>query len=302
MRLSSRLAGGILLWAALALVPGWARAELDLNDPETYRTAREYMLLIINQARHQAGAGSVRLDPLANKTARQHAADMLSRGYLSHWNPEGLKPTRRYNLLGGFHALGENVYFKHGPLLELTEMLDELLKVLLESPGHRETILDPRYTHVGLGFALNAAARDFYSAQEFIVRIGGDYLCPPGAYVGERVVFSGRFDPYRYELAHVVVGYEELPEPRDKQWLMSTGSYRDADKLVAGYTPQANIHFTGMDTYHDIEVDGEQGAFSCEALLNYKNRAGMYYLFLWLTDKRTKEAVHAATATVVVTR
>jgi hypothetical protein len=274
----------------------------DFNDRETLQFARDYMLLQINQARAAAGVSPVRLDPLAAEAAHKHAADMLARGYFSHWDPEGLKPTRRFNLLGGFHALGENIYFAHGFSGSTEQLIDDTIHVLLDSPGHRRTILDPSYTHVGLGFALDAARGDFYVAQEFIARVGGDYVCPPTAKVGQRVEFSGRFDPQRYQLEHVVVGYEERPQPRSARWLAATDEYQDSDKMIAGYTPQRNIVYQGMETYHDISVNELQGSFKCSALLDFKGYEGLYYLFLWLRDRRSGASVLAATATVDVTK
>src|SRR4029077_17610672 len=89
--------------------------------------------------------------------AAQHLPQANSqRGYFSHWNPEGLKPTRRYNLLGGFHALGENIYYFHGPFTTVEAMVDGALDKLMGSEGHRKTILGAAYTHVGLYFAANA--------------------------------------------------------------------------------------------------------------------------------------------------
>lgn len=296
-----RVAAGLVL-AALLLSAGAARAvEADLTDPDTYVYAQRYLLLQLNQLRGLSGIGRVELDPLACQAAKQHAAEMLGGRYLSHWNRRGLKPTRRYNLLGGFHSLGENVYRQRGGGGSLEERLQLMLDTLLNSDGHRQTMLGAHYTHVGLGFALSDDGRDFYGVQEFIVRVGGEYQCPLDALVGETVEFSGRFDPRVFSLAYLVVGYEELPEPRNREWLSRTGSYSDADKLVAGYAPDSQQNFEGLETFHDIEVDGQQGWFRCPVRLDYKSKEGLYYLFVWLTRRQTGEAVLAAVAAVEVT-
>jgi hypothetical protein len=299
--MSARLAAGLVI-SALLLSAGVARAvEPDLSDPDTYAYAQRYLLLQLNQLRGRAGVGRVELDPLACQAAKQHATEMLSGRYLSHWNRQGLKPTRRYNLLGGYHSLGENVYRQRGGGGSLEERLQLMLDTLLQSEGHSQTMLGPNYTHVGLGFALSSDGRDFYGVQEFIVRVGGEYECPLSARVGETVEFSGRFDPRVFGLAYLVVGYEELPVPRDREWLSLTESYRDADKLVAGYAPDALQNFEGLETFHDIQVDSRQGWFRCPVRLDYKSREGLYYLFVWLTRRQTGEAVLAAVAAVEVT-
>lgn len=283
--------------------PAQAQRELpDFSDYATLTFAQEYSLLVINRERAAAGAGAVRLDPLANQVAKQHAQDMLARGYFSHWDPEGLKPTRRFNLLGGYHALGENIYFAHGYSGTVEELVDVLMRVLMDSPGHRRTIIDPAYTHVGLGFAMDRAGGDFYVSQEFITRVGGDYHCPLFARVGERVEFSGRFDSQRYEVEQVTVSYEERPQPRDRRWLAKTNEYSDGEKMIAGYVPNPHTTFNGMDTFHDLQIDQQQGWFKCQALMDFKGREGMYYILLWLRDRASGRSFIAATATVDVTR
>ena len=154
---------------------------------------------------------------------------------------------------------------------------------------------------MGLGFALGTAERSFYTAQEFVSRIGGEYYCPLYARVGGQIELSGRFDRHLYSLEHVIVGFEERPKTRSRRWLMRSETYRDADKLFAGYSPEQNVYFPSMATYHDITVD-DAGWFKCRVLMDYKGREGMYYLFVWLREKRGGMPVLAAVATVDVTK
>jgi uncharacterized protein YkwD len=292
-----------LLLAALSGHTGAAAKDIpDFTDYDTLQFAQDYSLLCINQERDKAGAPPLRLDPLAAQAAKLHADDMLARGYFSHWDPDGLKPTRRFNLLGGYHALGENIYFAHGDPDSAEEMIDAEMRTLMASPGHRRTILDPAYTHVGLGFSLGSGRGDFYADQEFITRVGGEYTCPLAAKVGQRVQFSGRYDAQRYTLEHIIVGYEERPVPRSTRWLANTGSYSDAQKMIAGYSADPRISYPGMDSYHDLQVDAANGRFRCQALLDFKGHEGLYYLFLWLKDRRSGKTFIAATATVDVTQ
>lgn len=287
----------LIVWSTVSHAAG-----NELCDPERYSYAQQYLLLEINRQRDQVGAQRVSLVPLACQSAKLHADDMLEGGFFSHWNRAGLKPTRRYNLLGGYDALGENIYYKHGSPASLTESLDEMLATLVDSEGHRKTLLDPAYTHVGLGFAMSADGRDFYGVQDFIARLGGGYSCPLTAQLGAQIRFSGRFDPYRFALQHVIIGYEEHPEPRSVKWLMRTGSYGDANKLFAGYTADQRIEFRDMQTYYDLEVDPERGWFECRPVLDFKRKEGLYYLFLWLRNNQSGKSTLAATVTVDVQR
>ena len=225
---------------------------------------------------------------------------MLRQGYFSHWDPAGLKPTRRFNLLGGYHTLTENVYFQQSDNLQLRESLELMLNTLLESEGHREAILDPHHTHVGLAFA--ASGRQFYAAQEFITRIGGEYECPLAAKLGDEVEFSGRFDTKRYSFSHVLLAWEERPKPRDKTWLSKSGPYGDADEVFAACTAGTGLKFEGIPETDSVVVDPATGRFICSAVPNYDNREGLYYLYMWLNDSRTGLRVMAAVATIDITK
>jgi len=227
---------------------------------------------------------------------------MLAGNFFSHWNRSGDKPTRRYNRLGGYHNLSENIYMLHSSGKTIEAHLELMIKTLMDSPGHRRTIMDPAFTHVGLGFSLSSDGRDFYGVQEFISRVGGEYYCKLNARVGERVKFTGRFDALNFTMTQINIGYEELPQPRERIWLSKTGSYSNADKTVAGYIPDTRARFDSLETYHDIEIDQKRGTFSCNALMDYKGKAGLYYIFAWLEHRRTGETVLAAVATVEVTR
>jgi uncharacterized protein YkwD len=42
-------------------------------------------------------------------SAQQHAENMLTNGYFSHWDTNGYKPYVRYTLAGGQGAVNENI-------------------------------------------------------------------------------------------------------------------------------------------------------------------------------------------------
>jgi uncharacterized protein YkwD len=288
----------LFILIALPLTP--AHAEEDWNDAQFYRQAQEYMLASINKFRGKKGVPPVQLDITAGQLAKGHAEDMLGGEYFSHWDLSGNKPTRRWNMLGGFDSVSENIYYYGGTWPGMQRLIDDAMKTLMNSSGHRATIMDPAHTHVGLGFAVDPRARKFYVDQEFVTRAGGDYNCPDSGTVGDTVDFTGQFDPEHYAFEQVILGYEELPQARSQKWLNSTESYSDADRLVAGFSTDRNIRFNGMATYNDVSCNG--GCFTCHAKLDFKGQEGLYYLFLWLRDKRTGQPFMAATATVEARR
>ena len=109
--------------------------------------------------RQQADAD---LEPLENDpellpAAQAHALDMLERGYFGHVTPRGLDPSDRVALLhrrlvGG---VGENLAEHRGLSAEQLEAQVGLVAVkimdgLMQSPAHRENILNSEYTHLAI--------------------------------------------------------------------------------------------------------------------------------------------------------
>lgn len=75
---------------------------------------------------------------------RAHCEDMFKRGYFSHYTPEGLSPFDRMSQTGiTFNYAGENL------ALAPDEQL--AMQGLMQSPGHRENILNPNYGRIGIG-------------------------------------------------------------------------------------------------------------------------------------------------------
>ena len=118
------------------------------------------MLDLINAER--AGVGR---DPLVlgdNVAAQLHAEASLAHCFSSHWGVDGLKPYMRYSLAGGYQSNGENVSGinycikasdGYRALSGIEREIDETMEGLMQSSGHRRTILLPRYKKVNIGLA-----------------------------------------------------------------------------------------------------------------------------------------------------
>ena len=86
--------------------------------------------------------------------AREHSADMLRRGYFDHRSPEGLRPVDRV-VRQGVHlqCCSENLYsIRYGPE-DPVEMATRVVNGWMDNPGHRENILSPLFSFVGVGVA-----------------------------------------------------------------------------------------------------------------------------------------------------
>ena len=80
------------------------------------------------------------------EVARLHSEDMSLRGFFSHVNPEGEQPWDRLERFGvtNWQTVGENI--ARG---DMTPAVVE--RAWMNSPGHRANILNPDYTHIGVG-------------------------------------------------------------------------------------------------------------------------------------------------------
>jgi len=110
---------------------------------------------LTNEERKAAGLQPLRLNSELNQLAQVHSDDMVTVGYFAHEDVSGCALTCRVkkSKLEPL-AWAENIVVLHkSHLLSQEEIAAELMESWLESGGHRENILHPSYTHVGIGFA-----------------------------------------------------------------------------------------------------------------------------------------------------
>jgi uncharacterized protein YkwD len=121
--------------------------------------AENDMLVAVNKEREANGLLLLRMDVSLRKLARNHSADMLLRGYFSHYTPEGLSPFDRMNAANiEYTYAGEN--------LALAPSTDLAMQGLLNSQGHRANILNPNFERIGIG-AVDGGVYGIMFSQEF---------------------------------------------------------------------------------------------------------------------------------------
>lgn len=127
--------------------------------------AEQRMLFLLNRDRRRAGLRPLELDPELETMARAHSRDMLRNDFFAHVSPRSGRLVERAESAGVRYArLGENIAV-HGDV-------DAAEAALLRSPGHRVNILDPSFTHVGIGIAFGTdtdGERRMYITQNFMV-------------------------------------------------------------------------------------------------------------------------------------
>lgn len=106
--------------------------------------SEEKMLLLVNKERENHNLKPLVSDNNLKKVARNYSFDMLSRGFFSHYNPEGLSPFDRL-------AKANITFFAAGENLALAPSVEFSMQGLMNSPGHRANILSPDFGKIGIG-------------------------------------------------------------------------------------------------------------------------------------------------------
>jgi uncharacterized protein YkwD len=104
-------------------------------------------------AKSFAPAPPLNLSGTLGTVALGHASDMAEHGYFEHQDLTGHSPADRVRAIGYKERLvGENIAY--GP-----ESVDEVMRGWLDSPGHCENIMDPRFAEMGLALVAGHGAR-----------------------------------------------------------------------------------------------------------------------------------------------
>ncbi len=140
--------------ASYAPIAADVRLERDLLD-------------LTNAERRRMGLSTLLPDEALALAARHHAQEMVSLNYFSHSSPTPRNATLSQRVAQAGSAaigVGENL-----ALVGPQEVAQRSVQGWMESPGHRENLLRPDYTHVGFGTARDASGRVFV-AQVFAVQ------------------------------------------------------------------------------------------------------------------------------------
>jgi uncharacterized protein YkwD len=98
-------------------------------------------------------APPVRLSGTLASVAFGHANDMARHNYFEHEDLAGHSPADRVRAVGYQEKLvGENIAY--GP-----KSADEVVQGWLDSPGHCENIMDPRFAEMGIAYAAGQSSR-----------------------------------------------------------------------------------------------------------------------------------------------
>ncbi|SES43009.1 Uncharacterized conserved protein YkwD, contains CAP (CSP/antigen 5/PR1) domain [Streptomyces sp. yr375] len=121
------------LWASPRTPDGLARTAAEVVD-------------LTNRERTRTGLRPLAVDPSLTAAAQAHSADMVARAFYSHTSPEGGRPWDRAAAAGSTRrTIGENIACGQRSAAEVVDGW-------MNSPGHRANILEPAFTHIGVGY------------------------------------------------------------------------------------------------------------------------------------------------------
>jgi uncharacterized protein YkwD len=109
-------------------------------------TAEAQVLALTNQERAKSGCGPLRMNSALTKAAEAHAADMVDEHFFAHDSLDGRSPFDRMKA-AGFKggAMAENIAVGYSSAAAV-------VKGWMNSPGHRQNILNCTYTMIGIGY------------------------------------------------------------------------------------------------------------------------------------------------------
>lgn len=121
------------------------------REVSTTAEARRALLARINALRAASAMRALAIDETLSRVAQKHAEKLGREGTLVHYTAEGRGITSRLRAISyGFDGVAENLAVASGPMAAHF--------ALEHSPGHRQTLLDPRFDRIGIGVSWQKAS------------------------------------------------------------------------------------------------------------------------------------------------
>jgi uncharacterized protein YkwD len=154
MNAQSRLLPVLLLLAGTSF--GLVRAADD--EPEFKLSADEQKILeLTNKAREKDKLGPLKPNPVLTEVARAHSANMAKQGKMEH-DLDGKTSAQRVKAAGYEYSwTGENIAMGENWSIQ------GVFKGWMDSPPHRENILNANYKEIGIGIAKDKDGKDYFT-------------------------------------------------------------------------------------------------------------------------------------------
>ena len=251
---------------------------------EREAAAKRKLLRRINADRAIAGVSPLEYDLLAAHVGDAFCAEAAAGNFTGHWDLAGRPPYLRWALAGGVDFHGQNVGSiswtgwdvpgeEVGRLL--LECHDRMMAERPPDDGHRRAILDPNWTHVGIGVAW--AGGEFRMTEEFVRRVAEWVELPAGPLAAEGAATVRMKLPDGWTVGLLEVAFEPPHAPLTRTEIERRRSYG----LPKGFAVLRPTLATPMRY-----SDGGRGDFTVthgriEARIPLEKGPGSYYAILY---------------------
>ena len=161
----------------------------DSAWPETLTPEEQAFIEKVNAERTERGLNALTVDARLVRTARAHSREMDAQGYFSHRSPTPGLATPMGRYLTGLREeglsppvsllIGENIYYCS--VFNDIYNVDYGHRALMDSPGHRANLLDPRFTRIGVGVCRDVRGRFWVTEMFLTERVTPGHAGPSSA-------------------------------------------------------------------------------------------------------------------------
>ncbi len=135
-------------------------APVQAAPTPAFGTFEQQVFDLTNQQRTQQGLSPLSLNLTLNDVAEKHSQDMATRNYFSHQGLDGSQPWDRMRADGyNYSRAAENIAFGQ-------PTPQDVVTAWMNSPGHRQNILDPNLKDIGVGYSNGYWTQDFGTAMQ----------------------------------------------------------------------------------------------------------------------------------------
>ena len=129
----------LISFTSLALI-----GVIGVNEAEA--SENEEVTDLVNEEREERGLDPLELDEDLSEVAQEKSEDMSENDYFSHESPSYGSPFDMMDEFGiDYTRAAENIAMGQ-------QTSEQVMDGWMDSDGHRENILDPELTHIGVGY------------------------------------------------------------------------------------------------------------------------------------------------------
>lgn len=135
--------------------------KINIPNIDDTKAQENEVIRLVNVERAKKGLPALKANWQLSRVARYKSEDMANKGYFSHTSPTYGSPFKMMEDFGiKFTAAGENIAMGQ-------QTARDVMNAWMNSPGHRNNILSPSFTEIGVGLAKGPNGR-LYWTQMFI--------------------------------------------------------------------------------------------------------------------------------------